>query len=141
MSDPRLVSSASTELFRAVQLDHLVLTVRDVEASVNFYERVLGMQGVTFGSGRRALVLGSQKINLHPAAAPLTPHAAVPTPGSADLCFVIDIPVGTAIAQLRAHGVVVEHGPVARTGACGPITSAYFRDPDGNLIEVSNYDD
>jgi catechol 2,3-dioxygenase-like lactoylglutathione lyase family enzyme len=141
VSDPCLASSVSADPLRAVQLDHLVLTVRDIEASVDFYERVLGMQGVTFGAGRRALVFGIQKINLHPADAPLAPHAATPTRGSADLCFVIDIPVSTAIGQLRALGVAVEQGPVPRTGARGPMTSAYFRDPDGNLIEVSNYDD
>ena len=121
------------------RLDHLVLTVRDIDATIAFYEKALGMQAVTFGAGRRALAFGRQKINLHPAQAPIRPHAAQPAPGSADLCFIIDTPVEQAIAQLRALGVAVEEGPVARTGALGLITSAYFRDPDGNLIEVSNY--
>lgn len=139
MTELSPAAEAAAQPLRAVQLDHLVLTVQDVEASVAFYERALGMQAVTFGAGRRALVFGTQKINLHPADAPLKPHAAAPTRGSADLCFVIDVPVPSAIEHLRALGVAVEQGPVARTGARGPITSAYFRDPDGNLIEVSNY--
>ncbi len=121
------------------RLDHLVLTVRDIDATVSFYERVLGMHAITFGGGRRALSYGNQKINLHAADAPISPHAASPLPGSADLCFIVSTPIEEAIVSLQALGVVVEAGPVPRTGALGPITSAYFRDPDGNLIEVSNY--
>lgn len=123
---------------RIDRLDHLVLTVADVEASVAFYCRVLGMQPVTFGNGRRALVFGHQKINLHPAAAPIVPHAQSPLPGSADLCFIAETPLEEVLRHLAACGVAVEDGPVARTGATGPIRSVYFRDPDGNLIEVSN---
>lgn len=123
------------------RLDHLVLTVHDVEASVAFYTRVLGMRAITFGNGRRALAFGRQKINLHPAAAPLQPHAARPTPGSADLCLIAATPIDRVMAELQQAGVVVEQGPVARTGASGPITSVYFRDPDDNLIEVSRYRD
>lgn len=119
-------------------LDHLVLTVRDVDATIAFYERVLGMRAVTFGAGRRALAFGSQKINLHPASAPMAPHALQPTPGSGDLCFIAATPLAEVIAHLEAQGVAVELGPVQRTGATGPILSVYFRDPDGNLIEVSN---
>lgn len=119
-------------------LDHLVLTVADVEASVAFYVEVLGMQPVTFGNGRRALAFGNQKINLHPAAAPIKPHAATPTPGSADLCFIAATPLAEVVTHLAACGVTIEDGPVPRTGATGPIQSVYFRDPDGNLIEVSN---
>lgn len=119
--------------------DHLVLTVRDVEATVSFYERALGMRGIRFGPGRRAPAFGNRKINLHPAQAPIEPHAARPAPGSADLCFVIGTPVQDAIDPPAALGIAVEAGPVPRTGALGPIESAYFRDPDGNLIEVSNY--
>lgn len=122
------------------RLDHLVLTVRDVEASVAFYKRVLGMRALTFGDNRRALAFGQQKINLHPADAPLEPHAARPTRGSADLCLVTSTPIKQVITDLRQAGVAVEQGPVPRTGALGPITSVYFRDPDGNLIEVSRYD-
>ncbi|MBA0433685.1 VOC family protein [Stenotrophomonas maltophilia] len=121
------------------RLDHLVLTVADIERSCDFYQRVLGMQVVRFGAGRTALQFGQQKINLHPASAPLQPHAAQPTPGSADLCLVTGTATADVLAHLRAQAVVVEEGPVPRTGALGPIESVYFRDPDGNLIEVSRY--
>lgn len=124
---------------RVERLDHLVLTVRDIEATIAFYETVLGMRAVGFGNGRMALEFGSSKINLHPADAPLEPHAATPTPGSADLCFIVSTPLAEAMASLELLGVAVLAGPVARTGALGPIESLYFRDPDGNLIEVSNY--
>lgn len=120
-------------------LDHLVLTVADIDASIAFYVGVLGMEAVSFGAGRRALAFGSQKINLHPATAPLKPHALAPTPGSADLCLITTTPVAEVLGHLEACGVAVEEGPVPRTGAVGPIMSVYFRDPDGNLIEVSNY--
>ena len=119
-------------------LDHLVLTVRDIDATVDFYQRVLGMEAVTFGAGRRALAFGRQKINLHPASAPLKPHAVTPMPGSADLCLLTTTPIPDVVAHLGRVGVIVEEGPVPRTGATGPILSVYFRDPDGNLIEVSN---
>lgn len=121
------------------RLDHLVLTVRDIDATVHFYQRVLGMEAVSFGAGRRALSFGRQKINLHPAAAPLKPHAAQPGPGTADLCLIAATPLAEVVAELHAKGVAIEEGPVPRTGATGPIHSVYFRDPDGNLIEVSNY--
>ena len=122
-------------------LDHLVLTVRDVDATVAFYERVLGMRGIEFGGGRRALEFGGQKLNLHPASAPIEPCADRPTPGSADLCFVTREEPAAVVARLEREGVEVLEGPVPRTGARGPITSVYFRDPDGNLIEVSSYDE
>lgn len=121
------------------RLDHLVLTVRDVEASCAFYSRVLGMEIVTFGEARKALSFGSQKINLHPADAPFEPHAFVPAPGSADFCFISEGPISNVIAHLEETGVTIIEGPIGRTGAMGPITSVYFRDPDGNLIEVSTY--
>ena len=121
------------------RLDHWVLTVRDIDATVAFYERVLGMQPITFGNGRRALAFGEQKINLHSAEAPLRPHAARPTPGSGDLCLITRAPIGEVIAELESAGVAIEEGPVPRTGTLGPITSVYFRDPNGNLIEVSRY--
>jgi catechol 2,3-dioxygenase-like lactoylglutathione lyase family enzyme len=120
-------------------LDHLVLTVADVEASVAFYERVLGMRPVTFGGGRRALSFGAGKINLHEAGRELLPHAARPTPGSADLCLVTPHPQTRVLEHLAACGVPVESGPVPRTGALGPFTSTYVRDPDGNLVEISTY--
>jgi len=124
---------------RIERLDHLVLTVADIERTVEFYARVLGMRAVTFGAGRRALGFGRQKINLHLAGQEFEPKAAVPTPGSADLCLVTSTPLADVVAHLAACGVPIEDGPVARTGAVGPITSVYFRDPDRNLIEVSNY--
>jgi catechol 2,3-dioxygenase-like lactoylglutathione lyase family enzyme len=124
---------------RVESLDHLVLTVADVEAAAAFYGRVLGMERVVFGAGRIALQFGSQKINLHPAAAPLAPHAARPTAGSADLCFVSTRPLVGWIDHLAAVGVALEQGPVPRTGARGPMQSIYFRDPDANLIEIAWY--
>lgn len=120
------------------RLDHLVLTVADVAASSAFYVRVLGMRPVTFGQGRHALEFGGSKINLHPAAQPIRPHARHPTPGSADLCFLAGEPVAEVVRHLQRCGVAIDEGPVPRTGARGPITSVYFRDPDGNLIEVAS---
>jgi catechol 2,3-dioxygenase-like lactoylglutathione lyase family enzyme len=122
-----------------VGLDHLVLTVADVPRTVDFYVRVLGMRSVEFGDGRRAVSFGTSKINLHEAGRELSPRAARATPGSGDLCFVTGTPIEDVVAQLAREGVAVEEGPVARTGALGEMTSVYFRDPDGNLIEVSAY--
>lgn len=124
---------------RVESLDHLVLTVADVEATVAFYARVLGMSRVDFAEGRVAVAFGDQKINLHPAAAPLVPHALHPTRGSADLCFVSGQRSEEWLAHLAVLGVPVEAGPVPRTGARGAIRSVYFRDPDGNLIEIAQY--
>ena len=123
---------------RIDSLDHLVLTVADVAASCAFYQRVLGMEVVTFGAGRQALAFGTQKINLHQSGREFEPKAQRPTPGSADLCFLTSVPLAQVQAHLAACGVVVSEGPVQRTGAQGPILSVYFRDPDLNLIEVSN---
>ena len=119
-------------------LDHLVLTVADIEATVDFYTRVLGMQAVTFGEGRKALAFGNQKINLHQAGREFEPKAERPTPGSADLCFIVATPLVEVVARLERHGVAIVEGPVQRTGATGPIRSVYVRDPDLNLIELSN---
>jgi catechol 2,3-dioxygenase-like lactoylglutathione lyase family enzyme len=124
---------------RIDHLDHLVLTVRDIEASVSFYTSVLGMAEATFGGGRKALVFGSSKINLHQAGHEFEPKAAAPTPGSADLCLIVEDDLDSVQAQLAAAGVAVEAGPVTRTGAVGEIISVYIRDPDQNLIELSNY--
>jgi catechol 2,3-dioxygenase-like lactoylglutathione lyase family enzyme len=124
---------------RIDRLDHLVLTVADLTTTIAFYRDVLGMAEVTFGGGRTALSFGRSKINLHQAGREFEPKAAAPAPGTADLCFVTDDPLHQVIEELRAAGVPVEEGPVARTGATGPITSVYIRDPDGNLIELSNY--
>ena len=124
---------------RIDRLDHLVLTVTDIGRTVMFYEKVLGMQPVTFGEGRWALAFGSSKINLHQAGREFEPKAARPTPGSADLCLIAADPLTGICADLTAQAVVIEEGPVMRTGATGPIQSVYIRDPDGNLIEISNY--
>jgi catechol 2,3-dioxygenase-like lactoylglutathione lyase family enzyme len=124
---------------RIDRLDHLVLTVADIDATVKFYTRVLGMEPVTFGAGRTALAFGRSKINLHRAGHEFEPKAHRPTPGSADLCLIADGPLDQVIGHLAACGVPVEEGPVERTGATGPIRSVYFRDPDRNLIEVSTY--
>jgi catechol 2,3-dioxygenase-like lactoylglutathione lyase family enzyme len=119
-----------------IGLDHLVLTVRDLDATVRFYEG-LGMRLEAFGEGRLALHFGAQKINLHAAGREFEPKAARPTPGSADLCFLTEAPLGRVAARLAALGHPVTLGPVARTGATGPLTSLYTRDPDGNLIEIA----
>jgi catechol 2,3-dioxygenase-like lactoylglutathione lyase family enzyme len=119
-------------------LDHLVLTVRDVDATIAFYAGVLGMREATFGPGRRALHFGSQKLNLHEVAGDVTPAATTPTVGSADLCFVTRTPVEGVLRVLEDHGIAVEQGPVERTGATGNLLSVYVRDPDGNLVEIAN---
>ncbi|MEO0995152.1 MAG: VOC family protein [Pseudomonadota bacterium] len=119
-------------------LDHLVLTVADIDRTVAFYRDHLGMREVEFGEGRRALAFGSQKINLHQAGREFEPKADRPTPGSADLCFLVSTPVADLATRLKAAGVPVINGPVPRTGATGPLTSIYLRDPDDNLIELSN---
>lgn len=119
-------------------LDHLVLTVRDIPRSLDFYSRVLGMQPVVFGQGRHALSFGQQKINLHQAGAEFEPKATHPLPGSADVCFIVKDRLDVVIEQLHAQGVKILEAPVMRTGARGPIRSIYLLDPDLNLIELSN---
>ena len=123
------------------RLDHLVLTVADIDRTCAFYRDVLGMSVETFGAGRTALKFGRQKFNLHQAGREFLPKADRPTPGSADLCLIASTPLDEVIAHLNDMGVAIEEGPVARTGAMGPILSVYFRDPDLNLVEVSNYAD
>ena len=124
---------------RVDRLDHLVLTVASIEATVEFYTRVLGMGVMTFGAGRTALAFGTCKINLHQAGKEFEPKALRPTPGSADLCLIVEDDIPEVLAELAAAGVPVEQGPVERSGAAGPIISCYLRDPDRNLIELSNY--
>jgi catechol 2,3-dioxygenase-like lactoylglutathione lyase family enzyme len=119
-------------------LDHVVLTVEDIDATLSFYSKVLGMVPITFGEGRKALAFGAQKINLHHAGREFLPRAKRPTPGSADVCFITTMPLDVAMLHVRSCGVTIEEGPVDKTGATGPIRSFYFRDPDGNLLEVSN---
>ena len=121
---------------KITHLDHLVLTVTDIATTTDFYHRVLGMEKHTFGEGRVALRFGNQKINLHQAGQELGRKALKPTPGSADLCFVTETPLQEAMQHIRDCGIEIIAGPVVRTGAMGPITSFYFRDPDLNLIEV-----
>ena len=121
------------------RIDHLVLTVKDISETVRFYTTVMGMERVVFGEGRVALAFGRQKINLHQLGQEFEPKAGTAQPGSADLCFIIKQPVEQVIAHLNRCQVAVIEGPVNRTGAIGTIQSVYFRDPDDNLIEVSNY--
>ena len=120
-------------------LDHLVLTVKDLQVTVDFYQRVLGMKPIEFGEGRLALSFGTQKINLHLSGSEFEPKARRVQVGSADLCFVTNTSIAEVAEHIQAQGVAIEEGPVQRTGATGNIVSVYIRDPDGNLIEVSNY--
>lgn len=119
------------------RLDHLVLTVKDIDATCRFYATVLGMEVVTFGGNRKALSCGSQRINLHQAGQELELKAHRPTPGSADLCFLVDTSMADLLAQVQRCGVAIILGLVRRTGAAGELESVYFRDPDLNLIEVA----
>jgi catechol 2,3-dioxygenase-like lactoylglutathione lyase family enzyme len=121
------------------RLDHLVLTVADIEATLDFYTRVLGMRAETFGEGRRALVFGRQKVNLHQAGREFSPRAAHATPGSADFCLITETPLAQVQEELAAHGVPIEVGPVPKQGALGPMQSVYVRDPDANLVEIAVY--
>ena len=120
-------------------LDHFVLTVKDIAATCDFYSKALGMQVVTFGGGRKALTFGSQKINLHEQGKEFDPKAHSPMPGSGDICLITSLALPEVIAHLNACKVEIIDGPVKRTGAVGTLLSVYFRDPDLNLIEVSNY--
>ena len=130
------------------RIDHLVLTCRDVAATIRFYTEVLGMKEVTFGAGRKALSFGRQKFNLHPVGQTaegggerVAAIAARPMPGSADLCLIVAESAAAVVAHLAVCGIPVDEGPVVRTGALGPIESVYVRDPDGNLIELARYVD
>jgi catechol 2,3-dioxygenase-like lactoylglutathione lyase family enzyme len=118
-------------------LDHLVLTCTDEAVTVRFYVEVLGMTLETFGGGRKAFRFGGQKINLHVRGREYEPKAHLPVPGALDLCFIADRPLDDVIDALHARGVAIIEGPVARTGAGGPLRSVYLRDPDLNLIEIS----
>jgi catechol 2,3-dioxygenase-like lactoylglutathione lyase family enzyme len=120
-------------------LDHLVLTVADIEISCQFYQSALNFEVITFGGNRKALQFGSQKINLHQVGKEFEPKAFRPTAGSADLCFIAETPLKDVIAHLHALNIESVEGPIERTGAIGKILSIYLRDPDQNLIEISNY--
>ncbi|WP_421211415.1 VOC family protein [Aeromonas enteropelogenes] len=117
-------------------IDHLVLTVSDIERSVAFYSTVLNMEAVTFGEGRRALRFGNQKINLQLLGQEPRNRAQV---GSGDLCLITRWPLDQVLAQLANQGVEIVEGPVIKSGACGSIESVYLLDPDRNLIEISRY--
>ncbi len=123
---------------RFVGIDHIVMTVKSIEKTLEFYCNVIGMQEITFGKGRKALLCGQQKINLHEAGKEFEPKAARPTPGSIDLCILSETPLSTIQKELEKKGIVIIEGPVQRTGAKGKILSLYIRDPDENLIEISN---
>jgi len=124
---------------RIDRLDHFVLTVKDIDVTCAFYSRVLGMEAKMFADGRRSLHFGAAKINLHQQGREFEPKAATPSPGSADVCLIAATPLAEVIQHLLECGVEIIEGPVQRMGAIGPILSVYIRDPDGNLIEVSNY--
>ncbi|XP_027808054.1 glyoxalase domain-containing protein 5 [Marmota flaviventris] len=121
------------------RLDHIVMTVKSIKDTTMFYSKILGMEVITFKGDRKALCFGDQKFNLHEVGKEFEPKAAHPVPGSLDLCLITEVPLEEMIQHLKACDVPIEEGPVPRTGAKGPIMSVYFRDPDRNLIEVSNY--
>ena len=121
------------------RIDHVVLNCRDADTTIDWYARVLGMRREVFGDNRVALVFGNQKINVRPTGAPNWETGAVDAPGSLDLCFIAELSAEEIGAHLRACGVTIADGPVAKTGALGPMISHYCRDPDGNLIEVASY--
>ena len=120
------------------RIDHLVLTVQNIEESASFYESALGMEKILFGKNRLALKFGDQKINLHEYGNEFEPKAKQATPGSADLCFITPLGLEQAMAHIEKMGIEIIAGPVERSGANGPILSFYFRDPDQNLIEIAN---
>ena len=128
-------------MIRVDHLDHLVLTVANIEETCAFYADVLGMEIETFSGGRKALRFGNQKINLHQIGHEFEPKAKVPTPGSGDLCFIAATVLEDVIAHLNRLAIPIEQGPIDRTGAMGKIRSVYIRDPDANLIEISNLSD
>ncbi|CAD0218927.1 VOC family protein [Chryseobacterium sp. D764] len=120
-------------------LDHLVLTVADIDKTIAFYTYVMGFEAVVFGENRKALIFGNQKINLHQKGHEFEPKAQTPTCGSADLCFIAQTDIHGVMEELKLKNIKIIEGIVDRTGATGKIKSVYFRDPDQNLIEVSNY--
>lgn len=120
-----------------ISLDHLVLTTTDEAACLAFYVDLLGMQLQVFGHGRKALCFGDQKINLHIKGQEFEPKAHLPVPGSLDMCFIVDRPLAEFIPRIQSHGIRIIDGPVIRTGATGPLLSIYLRDPDLNLVEIS----
>lgn len=122
------------------RIDHLVLTVTSIKNTCDFYCDILGLERETFGEDRIALKFGEQKFNLHLVGSEINPRAKLPMPGSADLCLITTTPIADVVSHLGNHQIKIIIGPVARTGAKGPVTSVYVRDPDGNLVEISTYD-
>lgn len=121
------------------RIDHMVLTVADIEATCRFYAAACGVTVETFGAGRKALRFGGQKINLHQVGREFEPKALRPTAGSADFCLITSVALNDVVVHLKSRGIAIEEGIVDRTGATGPIRSVYIRDPDDNLVEISNY--
>ncbi|XP_076440679.1 glyoxalase domain-containing protein 5-like [Babylonia areolata] len=135
----RRQATSSQSPIKIQRLDHFVITVKDIEVTVDFYTRVLGMEVTTFKGGRKALNFGQQKINLHERGKEFEPKAILPTPGSADVCFITPTRLHDVMEHLKKCQVEILEGPCERTGALGTISSVYVRDPDHNLIEISNY--
>jgi catechol 2,3-dioxygenase-like lactoylglutathione lyase family enzyme len=119
-------------------IDHVVMTVENVEITINWYLRVLGVKSAAFGDGRKALLLNKQKINLHQKGAEFEPKALHTTPGSLDICLIAATPLAALMEHLKKERVAIEKGPIKRNGATGLITSIYIRDPDKNLLEIAN---
>jgi catechol 2,3-dioxygenase-like lactoylglutathione lyase family enzyme len=136
---PAILPVALGMAFTVDRMDHVVLNCRDADVTVAWYVRVLGMARTEFGDGRIALAFGNQKLNVRPTGARNWATAAVDAPGTLDLCFIADAEPDDIGAHLRACGVEITEGPVPKTGAMGPMTSQYCRDPDGNLVEVASY--
>ncbi len=126
-------------MINITQLDHLVLTVKSIEVTCAFYSDILGMEIVTFGDNRKALIFYNQKFNLHEVGNEFEPKAYKPCSGAIDLCLISDSPLKSIISDLNQHNISIEEGPIERTGATGKLLSVYIRDPDRNLIEISNY--
>ncbi len=119
-------------------IDHLVLTVKDIKASCDFYQNILGMKVISFAGNRKALQFGKQKFNLHEAGKEFEPKAKNPVPGAIDICLISDTPLKLILKKLEMLNIPVDDGPIIRTGARAPLNSIYIRDPDNNLIEISN---
>jgi catechol 2,3-dioxygenase-like lactoylglutathione lyase family enzyme len=136
---PILEAKLGDQHMKIDRVDHFVLTVASIDATCDFYSKVLGMEVVEFAGGRKALTFGAQKINLHQRGKEFDPKALAPTPGSGDFCLISATPLEKVIAYLNTNDVEIEEGPVPRTGATGPINSVYLRDPDQNLVEISVY--
>lgn len=124
---------------RFLGIDHVVFTVNSIEQTVHFYCHILGMEEITFGQGRKAILCGDQKFNLHEHGKEFEPKAFRPTPGAIDICLIVEDPIDEVILRLNKHQIEIIEGPVERTGSRGKILSVYIRDPDQNLIELSNY--